>query len=45
MHKIIFGEYTAHYHPGYIYLKGEARKEGWALTTGLKEMVEELKFQ
>jgi len=42
MHKVIFGDlFTAYKHPGYLYLKSEARKEGWALTAGLKEMAQE----
>jgi hypothetical protein len=43
MHKIIFGTFCdgPWNHPGYLYLKSEARKEGWALTTGIKEMARE----
>lgn len=42
MHKIIFGDFFSfRTHSGYLYLKGEARKEGWSGTAGLKGMVEE----
>lgn len=42
MYKVIFGDtFTAYNHLGYRYLKAEARKEGWALTAGLKEMAKE----
>ena len=42
MHKIIFGYWgDKQVHPGYDYLKSEARKEGWSGTPGLKEMVTE----
>ena len=42
MHKIIFGDFFSFSnHPAYLYLKSEARKEGWSGTNGLKGMVEE----
>lgn len=41
MYKIDFGKYTTHLHPGYLYLKDEARKEGWSGTPGLTGMIEE----
>lgn len=43
MHKIIFGTFVDRpwEHPGYLYLKEEARKEGWSGTPGLKGLVEE----
>jgi len=39
MHKIIFG-CNYYDHPGYLYLKQEARIEGYAGMDGLKELVE-----
>ena len=42
MHKIIFGYGgDKQEHSGYLYLKSEARKEGWSGTRGLIGMVEE----
>lgn len=42
MHKIMFSKYyKAWDHPGYLYLKNEARKEGWSGTRGLQGMLEE----
>jgi hypothetical protein len=43
MHKVIFGMPWdgGSSHPGYLYLRAEARKEGWAGTNGLKGMIEE----
>lgn len=42
MYKIIFGYWgDKQIHPGYEYLKTQAREEGWSGTSGLKEMVQE----
>lgn len=43
MHKIIFGLpwEGGSKHPGYLYLKAEARREGWSGTPGLQGMLEE----
>jgi hypothetical protein len=41
-YKIIFGNFPSYSeHPGYLYLKNEARQEGWSGTDGIKGMIEE----